>query len=129
MGHWKKLKSASTTAALAPEEVGVDRIDKLRRLKGVAEWNFHRQRNSNSWVVEDGLTKLKRSLGLLSEGLIRLNTLANKPKKSADEELQRVEKMVRRGGALIDEINQVQLELEQSMAAEFIPLWISVKER
>ncbi|MFT5450725.1 MAG: hypothetical protein ACI9N9_000205 [Enterobacterales bacterium] len=117
--HWLKLESAQSTVEDIPNEVGTEKIEKIRRLKGVAVWGFHRQRDENTWSAENDLTKLKLTLTELSERIKTLTALANKPRQASTVQQLRVEELMTRGDELVQQVVELQKELEQAMSIEF----------
>ena len=124
--HWLKLESAQSTVEDIPNEVGTEKIEKIRRLKGVAEWGFHRQRDEDTWSAENDLTKLKLTLNELSERIKTLTALANKPRQASTAQQLIVEELMARGDELVQQVVELQEELEQAMSTEFS---VFVKQR
>jgi DNA polymerase IIIc chi subunit len=118
--HWLKLESAQSFVDEIPSEVGIEKIEKIRRLKGVAQWNFHRQRDENTWSAENDLTKLKLNLNELAQRIQSLTELSNKPRQATTAELIRVEELTQRGDNLVQLVVKLQQELEQAMSEEFL---------
>ena len=124
--HWLKLESVQLSVDGIPSEVGIEKIEKIRHLKGVAQWKFHRQRDENTWSAENDLTKLKLSLNELSQRIQSLTVLANIPRQATTAELLRIEELTQRGDNLVRLVVEIQKELEQAMSDEFLAF---VKQR
>lgn len=118
--HWLKLQNLRTISKNIPDEVSDEKIEKIRRLQGVAQWNFHRERDENTSAAKAGLGKLKQTLIELSERLKTLKVLANKPRKSSTSDLLRIDELLKRGDDLVAQVVILQQELEVAMSDEFL---------
>ncbi len=119
-GYWQQLQSAKNIIRNIPEEVGTEKIEKYRRLDGVAKWGFHRKHSANVFAVENSMEQLQRTISEMNNRLTRLKDLISNPRPQLLIDVQKVKQLVSKGKDVSEQLMSLQLELEEAMSTEFI---------
>lgn len=116
---WQRVTSAEQITRVLPQEKLGEKAEQLRRLKGVALWNFHRNRPDTLWKGEKDYQKLSQDMEQLKIQEGRLNFILAKPRQPLPEALSRVSELRQRGKNTVDAMARLTRFYETAMARRF----------
>jgi hypothetical protein len=113
---WQRIKrSEQTIAELSGTDDYADKAEQLNRVRGVAQWQFHRQRKQLEWRAERSQQQLNQALEQLSLQHQALANLTEVNEAPIEVDAGILAQMANQNSQLISEVRQIQLRLENAM--------------
>ncbi len=116
---WHRLESAEQITQVLPEDRVGEKGEQLRRIKGVALWNFHRLRAGTIQTGTEAVEHLRREMVALNRQIIKLKTLLSRPRQPLPQALARVAGLKKRGQETVSMLADLTSRYEQAMASRF----------
>lgn len=116
---WHRLQSAEQLTKVIPEEKLGEKGEQLHRIKGVALWNFHRNRAETIQNGSEAVEHLGREMTKLNQQIKKLENLLSKPRQPLPEALARVADLKKRGQETVSMLAELTATYEQAMADRF----------
>ncbi len=125
---WHRLQSAEQLTKVIPEEKLGEKGEQLRRIKGVALWDFHRNRAETIQNGSEAVEHLGREMTKLNQQISTLEVLLSKPRQPLPEALSRVAELKKRGQETVSMLTELTETYERAMANRFNHL-IDIRRR
>ncbi|HFB64218.1 MAG TPA: hypothetical protein ENJ60_01645 [Aeromonadales bacterium] len=125
---WHRLQSAEQLTKVIPEEKLGEKGEQLRRIKGVALWDFHRNRAETIQNGSEAVEHLGREMTKLNQQISTLEVLLSKPRQPLPEALARVAELKKRGQETVSMLTELTETYERAMANRFNHL-IDIRRR
>lgn len=125
---WHRLQSAEQLTKVIPEEKLGEKGEQLRRIKGVALWDFHRNRAETIQNGSEAVEHLGREMTKLNQQISTLEVLLSKPRQPLPEALARVAELKKRGQETVSMLAELTETYERAMANRFNHL-IDIRRR
>lgn len=110
---WNRIQRSESNLVAIKDE---SKADQLRRIKGVAKWQFHRQRKANEWQAINAQNKLEKALVEMKIQHEQLQQIVDAAQPPIEIDVVELNRLNLANKALRDEIKHLKLQLEFAMA-------------